>query len=72
MNHTWVLSTLCDGFALDAIVYAVPHAQTVIEQSLFRNGDHGIAPWRSYSAPLGVVKWLTTNDLESGKRTHHV
>jgi hypothetical protein len=72
MHHTWVLSTLCGGFVLGAIVYAVPHTQSAIEHFLFWNGAHGIALWRSYSAPLHVVEWLTTNDLESGKRTHHV
>ena len=72
MNSTWVLSSLCCGFALDAIAYAVPRTQTAIELPLFRNGAHGIALWRASSAPLLTVDWITTNDLVSGKRTHHV
>ena len=72
MNYTWVLPTLCCVVALDAIVYATPRAKTAIELSLVPNGTHGIALWRSSSAPLRIVEWLTTNDLVSGKRTHHV
>ena len=72
MNYTWVLSTLCCVVALDAIVYATSRAKTAIELSLFWNGAHGIAPWRSSSAPVHVVTGFTTNDLVSGKRTHHV
>lgn len=72
MNYMWVLSTLCCVVAFDAIVYAIPRVKTAIDSPLFRNGAHGIALWRSSSAPLLPVEWLTTNDLVSGKRTYHV
>ncbi len=72
MTYTWVLSNVCAGLVLGAIVRVIPRAQIMIETPIYRNGVHSIAPWRSSSAPSQALEILTTDDLVSGKRTHHV
>jgi hypothetical protein len=72
MNYTWVLQNFYAGLVLGAIARVIPRARIMIENPIYRNGAHGIAPWRSYSAPSQILGILTTNDLVSGKRIHHV
>lgn len=42
MNYKWVLSTLCCVVALDRIVDAIPRAQIMIANPIYRNGAHDI------------------------------